>query len=428
MSHMRDLKMDTGYLLSTLKTLLNIPSPTGMTDLAVGFVCSELTKLDIPYELTRRGAIRANLPGERKSPDRSVSAHLDTLGAIVKRIKPSGRLEISPVGHWSARFAEGARVTVFMDEARKLRGTILPFKASGHTYGDEVDEMPVSWSNVEVRLDERIENAQDAIALGVNVGDLIAVDSVPQFEGNGFINARHLDDKAGVAAVLTAAKAIREGGVTVPLDCHLLFTISEEVGVGASHILHGDVAEMVSVDNGTIAPEQNTSEYGVTIAMQDSSGPFDWHLTRSLLHLCQRFNIEHTRDVFNHYRSDAAAAMEAGNDMRAALICFALDASHGYERTHTDSLIALSRLISVYMQSPRLFERDEEALGPIGDLPASEYERIDAPEPAFGVETSGAAHGNMPAGEPVEMTDAQTSAYTTADAAPPESEQGSRFD
>lgn len=416
MSRMRDLKMDTGYLLSTLKTLLNIPSPTGMTDLAVGFVCSELTKLDIPYELTRRGAIRANLPGERQSPDRSVSAHLDTLGAIVKRIKPSGRLEISPVGHWSARFAEGARVTVFMDEARKLRGTILPLKASGHTYGDEVDEMPVSWSNVEVRLDERIESAGDAIALGVNVGDLIAVDSNPQFEGNGFINARHLDDKAGVAAVLTAAKAIREAGVSVPLDCHLLFTISEEVGVGASHILHGDVAEMVSVDNGTIAPEQNTSEYGVTVAMQDSSGPFDWHLTRSLLHLCQRFNIEHTRDVFNHYRSDAAAAMEAGNDMRAALICFALDASHGYERTHLDSLIALSRLISVYMQSPRLFERDEEALGPIGDLPASEYDRIDAPEPAFGVETAGAAHDDIPGRDPAVLSEAQAESYNMGDA------------
>ena len=200
-----------------------------------------------------------------------------------------------------------------------------------------------------------------------------------------------------MAAVLTAAKAIRENGVTLPLNCHLLFTISEEVGVGASHILHGEVAEMVSIDNGTIAPEQNTSEYGVTVAMQDSSGPFDWHLTRSLLHLCQRFNIEHSRDVFNHYRSDAASAMEAGNDMRAALICFALDASHGYERTHVDSLIALSRLINVYMQSPRLFERDEDALGPIGDLPASEYDRSTSrPTTAFS-RIPRCRHGPIPA-------------------------------
>src|SRR3546814_12260705 len=105
----------------------------------------------------------------------------------------------------------------------------------------------------------------------------------PEFLDNGYLVARHLDDKAGVAAMLAAARAIREADVKLPMDCHLIFTIAEEVGVGASTVLHGDVAELVSIDNGTIAPGQYTSEFGVTIAMQDSSGPFDRPLTRSLL-------------------------------------------------------------------------------------------------------------------------------------------------
>ena len=175
-----------------------------------------------------------------------------------------------------------------------------------------------------------------------------------------------------VASVLTAAKALRDNAVGLPMTCHLLFTIYEEVGVGASHILHGDVAEMVSVDNGTIASVQYTCDYGVTIAMQDSGGPYDWHLTRSLIGLCKTFGIFHTRDVFNHYHSDAAAALEAGNDIRTALVCFGLDASHGWERVHMDSLTELTRLLVLYAQSPPLFTRDSEALGPVGDLPASE--------------------------------------------------------
>ena len=129
---------------------------------------------------------------------------------------------------------------------------------------------------------------------------------------------------------------------------------------------------MVSIDNGTLAPGQNTSEFGVTIAMQDYSGPFNWYLTRSLLNICRAHDIEHDRDVFRHYRSDAAAALEAGNDIRTALVCFGLDASHGYERVHLDSLVALSRLLTLYMQSEQLFSRDRQALGPMGDLPASE--------------------------------------------------------
>ena len=155
----------------------------------------------------------------------------------------------------------------------------------------------------------------------------------------------------------------------------MLFTITEEVGVGASAVLHGDVAELVSIDNGTIAPGQHTSEYGVTIAMQDSSGPFDWHLSRSLIDMCVGHGIEHSRDVFRHYRSDAAAALEAGNDIRTALLCFALDASHGYERTHLDSVMSLARLLTLYMQSKPMFLRDKDALGPLGDLPATERDK-----------------------------------------------------
>ncbi len=361
--------IDRAYLLDMLARLLAIPSPSGMTDEIVVQVSAELDKLGIPYSLTRRGAIRADLEGARHSPDRAIVAHLDTLGAMVKQLKPNGRLEVVPIGFWSSRFAEGARCTVHSDDGRRFRGTILPLKASGHTYNQEIDTQPVAWANVELRLDEHSHSLDDLLRLGINIGDTISVDSRQEFTDNGFVCSRHLDDKAGVATLLAVAKATVENGMALPVDCHLLFTISEEVGVGASHILHGDVAELVSIDNGTIAPGQNTAEYGVTIAMQDSSGPFDWHLTRHLIGLCREQGIEHSRDVFRYYRSDAASALEAGNDIRTALVCFALDASHGYERTHIDSLAALGRLLYAYIHSKPLFQRDAMKLGPLADFP-----------------------------------------------------------
>lgn len=363
--------IDTEYLEAVLRRLVETPSPSGMTDDVVGMVCQELEELGVAFELTRRGAIRADLYGEQKSPDRAIVSHLDTLGAMVKSIRENGRLEVVPIGHWSARFAEGARVTIHGDEGVRHRGTLLPLMASGHTFSDAVDDQPGKWTNLELRIDARTTTRAETEALGIEIGDIISID--PRYERTleGFINSRHLDDKAGVATMLAAARSIIEGEVKLPIDCHLLFTISEEVGVGASHILHGDVAELVSIDNGTIAPGQNTSEYGVTVSMQDSSGPFDWHLTRHLLQLCRQNGIEHRRDVFRHYRSDAAAALEAGNDIRTALLCFAVDASHGYERTHMDSLQALGRLLVHYMRSEPLFKRDTDRLGPVGDLPVS---------------------------------------------------------
>lgn len=361
--------IDKDYILKLLEQLVAIPSPSGFTDDIVRFVCHELDKLDVPYELTRRGAIRAHIVGESNHPRRAVVAHLDTLGGMVKGLKQNGRLSLVPIGTWSARFAEGARVTVHSDDGAMFVGTVLPLKASGHRYNDEVDEQPSAWSNLEIRLDEKCFTLDKLWELGLRVGDYVSFD--PQFTKtpNGFINSRHLDDKAGVAALLGAVKALKESGKKTPLDSYLLFTISEEVGVGASHVLRGDVAEMVSIDNGTIAPDQNTSEFGVTLVMKDSSGPFDIHLSRHLIHLCQQNELEFSRDVFLYYRSDSAAALEAGNDIRTALICFALDASHGYERTHLSSLVTVAALTASYLRSPPIFREDKNVIGPENEYP-----------------------------------------------------------
>lgn len=385
---MRPLDIERPYLSRILSEALAIPSPTGLTDDIVRYVCQQLSELDIDFELTRRGAIRATLHGRRKSPDRAIAAHLDTLGAMVTRLKPNGRPAVAPIGTWPARSAEGARVTVFADHGKHFRGSLLPLKASGHVYNEEVDQQPAHWDNLELRLDEVVADRDGLAALGIQPGDFIAVDPQTELLDNGFWVSRFLDDKAGVAAVLAAAKAVVQSEVELPMDVHLLFTITEETGVGASHGLHGDVAELIAVDNGTIAPDQNTSEYGATIAMQDSSGPFDYYLSRRLTTLCDSFGIEHSRDVFRHYRSDAAAALEAGNDIRTALVCFALDSSHGYERTHRDSIEAVASLLALYMQTDTLFERDAQAMGPLKDFPD---EQGDWTDPEVAVEQGSAA-------------------------------------
>jgi peptidase M42 family hydrolase len=359
---MQALKIDLDYLQEVLVELLLIPSPVGFTDEAVRYTLGRLEALGIPTEITRRGAIRADLKGAQGSPDRAIVTHLDTIGAITAGLKDNGRLALLPVGTWSSRFAEGARATVYTD-TESYRGTVLPVKASGHVYNLEIDSLPVSWDSVELRLDEECFTRDALCRLGLNIGDFVAIDAQPEITASGFINSRHLDDKGGVATVLAVAKALVEHQVPLPVDCHLLFTISEEVGSGASAVLHGDVAEMVTVDTGPVAPEQAGDEFGVTICMKDSAGPFDYHLTHKLLALCREHGIRHQRDVFRHYRCDSASAIEAGNDIRTALVCFGTDATHGYERCHLRALQSLGQLLALYVQSPPTAPRDRLDLG-----------------------------------------------------------------
>lgn len=353
--------IDEDYLLAQLKALLAINSPTGYTDQVVIHCSRELERLGLTPELTRRGAIRAVRQGSRRQGARAIVAHVDTLGAQVKAIKENGRLELVPIGHWSARFAEGARVTIYSYHGA-FRGTILPLKASGHTFNDEVDTLPVGWPYVELRVDAVTRSAAETLALGIDVGDTVAIDTGAEFLDNGFINSRHLDDKAGVAILLAAIEALERTRASTPVDTHWLFTIAEEVGVGASSVVSPDIASMLTIDNGTSAPGQNSSEFGVTIAMADQTGPFDYHLTRKLVELCEEKRIPHQKDVFRYYRSDSASALEAGHDIRTALATFGVDASHGYERIHRHALVSVAQLVSAFAVSPVLIGRDVNEL------------------------------------------------------------------
>lgn len=357
---MSETPIDAAYLEQCLLALLAIPSPSGYTDEIVHHCTRELDRLGVGYELTRRGAIRALVPGREKHPGRAIIAHLDTLGAQVRALKANGRLEIVPIGHWSARFAEGARVTIFTTRG-SWRGTILPLKASGHTFNEEVDSQPSAWSNLEIRIDGLLFSRSDLEQAGFAIGDFVAIDPKPEIE-NGFINSRHLDDKAGVAAMLAALKALLDAGEPPPVDSYFLFSIAEEVGIGASTVLHGDIASMVAIDNGTTAPGQNSREFGVTIAMADQTGPFDYHLTQKLIRLAKTHDIRHQRDIFRYYRSDSASALEAGNDIRTALITFGVDASHGWERIHIDALVSVAHLVLRYLMSEVRIRRDRKEL------------------------------------------------------------------
>ncbi len=367
------LPIDVDWSLEVLFQMLRIPSPSGRTDAVMQYVGDVLTDLGLPFRLTRRGSLLAELPGRSESIDRALVVHADTIGCMVRQLKDNGRLALAPVGTFSARFAEGGRVKIFAEDPdRSYSGTVMPLKASGHAFGDEIDTQGIGWDVVEVRVDELVQDADGLRALGIQVGDFVTLDATPELTDAGFLVSRHLDGKAGVAAALAAVRALVESDVVLPHRASLLVTIAEEIGQGASHGLDADVAEMVSVDNAVCAPGQQSIEDGVTIPMGDMTGPFDYHLTRRLCRLCRDHDVPFARDLFRWYRSDVAAALEAGAGTRAALVAFGLDGSHGWERTHVRSIEAVAQLLTLWLRTPLTFARwDAAPTGALADFPSN---------------------------------------------------------
>lgn len=347
------MNQSDSFLLETLRELMRIPSPSGRTEEVAAWTSELLRSWGLSPEPTRRGALKLRLPGADSARARALTSHLDTLGAMVRHLKDNGRCALASVGTWSSRFAEGARVTLHTDSG-DLRGTILPLLASGHAYNEKVDQQPVSWDQLELRIDERCDSRSDLQTLGVQPGDFVSVDTGTEVLENGFIFSRHLDDKAGVAAMLNAIRQIVQEQCPLPCTTDLIFTVREELGDGAAAVLTPEVWELVTIDNGVQAGTQHSREFGVTLAMGDKTGPFDRRLIRHLEQLCREHGLAHQRDLFRHYRSDLAAAVEAGYDVRTALIAIGLDGSHGHERTHLDAIRTASELARLYLLSPLL--------------------------------------------------------------------------
>lgn len=340
-------KPDAQRLQQTLYELLQIDSPTGDTAAMEQAMIERLSLFDLSINRTQRGNVLASL-GER--PKRAIAAHLDTLGAMVQSIWPNGRLELTPLGTWSSRFAEGARATVKTDNG-SIRGTILPKLASGHAYNKGVDEQPVTWEQLEMRLDAQTLSVEQTHALGVQLGDIVCIDPQPEFTDSGYCVSRFLDNKAAIACTLEMLHLLKTHHLTPEIPFVLAYTNAEEIGLGAGTALPDGLSELVSVDIAPVAPNQNSSEHRVSIGYKDALGPHDRTLLKHLSHLAQRNGIAAVPDVFRHYHSDCSSTLHAGYDVRTALLGFGTDSTHGYERTHMDSLINLTQLLLAYVLS-----------------------------------------------------------------------------
>ncbi len=342
---------DTQYQLDFLTGLLNTPSPTGYTRAAIEYVEKALSAFpELQLSRTRKGALLATWQGESNDAPRALTAHVDTLGAMVKEIKSNGRLRLTQIGGYAWQTVETEGLTVFTQAGHTIRGCLLLENASVHVHGAEVRENARKDATMEVRLDVRTSSADETRKLGVQVGDFVAFD--PRVEvTNGFVRSRHLDDKACVANIVGAIQAMHAAGLKPAQTTHFLFSNYEEVGHGASAGLPNSIVELLSVDMAAVGQGQTSDEFHTTLCVKDSGGPYHHDFSQQMRRLAADNGIDYRVDIYPNYGSDGEAYWRAGGDVAVALIGPGVDASHNYERTHTDALIDTTRWILAYMLS-----------------------------------------------------------------------------
>ncbi|MGG2066986.1 M42 family metallopeptidase [Bacillus sp. S14(2024)] len=341
--------------MELIKQLVSIPSPSGNTNTIIRFIEDYVKEWNVETKRNNKGGLIMTLKGEDDTKHRLLTAHVDTLGAMVKEIKADGRLRLSMIGGFRWNAVEGEYCEIETASGKKYTGTILIHQTSVHVYKN-AGEAKRDEQNIEVRIDERVSSPEEVRELGIEVGDFVSFDPRVQMTDSGYIKSRHLDDKASVAILLQLIKRLQDEKITLPYTTHFLISNNEEIGYGGNSNIPEETVEYLAVDMGALGDGQASDEYTVSICAKDGSGPYHYAMRNHLVELAKANNIEYKVDIYPFYASDASAAIRAGADVKHGLIGPGIDASHAYERTHETSIAHTESLIYAYVMSEMVGE------------------------------------------------------------------------
>lgn len=335
------------YIIDVLKNIMAIPSPSGYTSQVISYCEREAQKLGFQTKRNMKGNLEIYVEG---IDDYTVglSAHVDTLGLMVRSIKNDGSLAVTNVGGPIIPTLDGEYCEIITRNDKTYTGTILSNSPAVHVYEDAKD-LKRNIDTIQVRIDEIVKNKEDVLKLGIQNGDYIAYDPKTIVTSSGFIKSRFLDDKMSVAILFGVLKHLSENHIKPQHQLIILISTFEEVGHGCGYVPN-QINELLSVDMGCIGKDLECSEYDVSICAKDSSGPYDYHMTSRLIELAKENNLQYAIDVYPFYSSDVSAALRGGNNIKGALIGPGVANSHGMERTHIQAVENTFKLILAYIK------------------------------------------------------------------------------
>ena len=333
------------YILDFARNILAIDSPSGYTGNIISYLEGVCNDKNLSYEKNKKGNLIITFPGKNDYTI-GLSAHVDTLGAMVRSIKGDGTLAFTTIGGPILPTYDGEYCKVFTRNNKVYTGTFLSDSPAVHVY-DDARSKERNEKNMHIRLDEVTKSKDDTLKLGISAGDFIAVDPKTVITENGFIKSRFLDDKISVSILFGLIDYLQANKITPVNTLKLIISTYEEVGHGAANI--PTVDELLSVDMGCIGLDLTCTEYDVSICAKDGSGPYDYNMTTSLINLAKELKLNYAVDIYPFYSSDASAALRAGNNIRGALIGPGVAASHGMERTHWQGVENTLKLLIGYI-------------------------------------------------------------------------------
>lgn len=268
-----------------------------------------------------------------------VMAHMDELSMLVKRVEPDGTLHLAQLGTmYPGNFGLGPVAVLGQPETLTAvitlgsEHTTQESRRIWETKPDQGDRS-LDWDHVYVFTGR---SADELSVAGIRPGTRVCVHRSKRtlVDIGDYVGCYFLDDRAAVAALLRAARALHDSGARPVEDVYLVFTTNEEIGgVGgtyASASLPG--ALTLALEVGPTEREYATSVAGGPIVgYSDALCIYDKDVADRLMTIAADRGLSPQPAVLGAFESDASHAKASGLTPRAGLLCLPTLSTHGYE-------------------------------------------------------------------------------------------------
>ncbi|GAA0315727.1 M42 family metallopeptidase [Bacillus carboniphilus] len=299
-------------MFKLLETLTSLHGPCGYEAAVSRFLKEYLSDKTDSVEVDPIGNVIARIKGKEEGPATLLTAHIDEVGFIVKKIEANGLLRFEKLGGHDDRILLAQEVTVLTKQG-ELNGVIGTMSA----HYVKFDDPSKVRKHAQLYIDIGAASKEDAEALGVELGTPITWKKQLKYAGSektGRVIGKALDDRAGCAVLIQALEELQDRDFSGELI--FLFAVQEEVGLRgaktASQNLHADVAIAVDTTAVSDTPEETMDQSlqigaGVGIKVMDFSLITHYKVKDALVETAKEKNIPYQMEVFPGIGTDGGA-------------------------------------------------------------------------------------------------------------------------
>jgi putative aminopeptidase len=242
-----------GRLKALLMDLMRIPGLSGHEDRVRRRLTREMKALGVATRTDRLGNLIATSTGDPARPSVMLFTHMDQLGLIIRKIEASGLLRVERLGGLPERALASQEVVLCLGEGRDLPGVIANKSHHATTPDEKYRVLPCA----EIYIDAGFSSAAEARTAGVEIGTPVVYAPKAIELANERIAGTAVDDRAGCAVVVEAARMLVATRDRPTL--HFVFSVQEEFNlrgaVVAARSIQPDIAIQLDLMLATDTPD-----------------------------------------------------------------------------------------------------------------------------------------------------------------------------